>query len=594
MRSAKKTLEIIENLSNQNPDYEFHRIYRELYNPDLLLRAYLKLAPNEGNMTRGVDGKTIDGFGIGDIEKIIEDLRNERYYPNPARREFIPKTNGKLRPLGIPTFRDKVVQEALKELLEAIYEPIFLDCSHGFRPGRSCHTALSYIRYHCHNTTWAVEGDLVSFFDNIDHDILLKIISRKVKDGRVIELIRRFLKAGYVEDSSFKESLLGSPQGGVLSPLLANIFLHEFDTFVESLKMEYTKGTSRRVNPEYSTLSRLRKEALKKGDSSEARNLLKKMRNTWSMNPMDPNFARVQYLRYADDWVIFCTGSKKMALEIKERCAEYLKDELGLQLNEDKTHITNLSDENIRFLGYEIHKIRNDTKLYRDSRGVKKRMANGKIALLVPWDVISKRIASLVAEGKPVARDPWLNNSVEQIISGFSSEFRGLYNYYRLASNVSTRMNSYRYYHERSMLKTIAKKEKSSVRKVQMKYEGTFIDDEGLHRRTVMVKDGENIRAYYKNWDYTMDSNPVEPRRRGATDFGPELKSRILKGICELCNSACKAEVHVVRNLSKTTERYERTKKPLPRWLSIMNSMHRKTLVVCHGCHIKLHRGKPV
>jgi len=118
VRSAEKTLEIIESLSNNNPDYEFHRIYRELYNPDLLLRAYLKLAPKEGNMTRGVDGKTIDGFGMADIEKIIDDLRHERYYPNPVRREFIPKTNGKLRPHGIRSFRDKVVEEALKELLE--------------------------------------------------------------------------------------------------------------------------------------------------------------------------------------------------------------------------------------------------------------------------------------------------------------------------------------------------------------------------------------------------------------------------------------------------------------------------------------------
>ena len=180
MRSADAMLEALGTTSETHPDYVFHRVYRNLFNRDLFLRAYLKLAPNEGNMTKGTDGKTIDGFGMALVDELIDELRHERYHPKPARREYIPKTNGKLRPLGIPTFRDKLVQEAVREVLEAIYEPIFLDTSHGFRPGRSCHTALKSIQFGCRGSSWVVEGDITSFFDNIDHDTLLSLIGRKI------------------------------------------------------------------------------------------------------------------------------------------------------------------------------------------------------------------------------------------------------------------------------------------------------------------------------------------------------------------------------------------------------------------------------
>lgn len=357
MRIAEKTLETLGNISKQHPDYVFRRVYRELFNRDLLLRAYLKLAPNEGNMTRGTDGRTIDGFSMEMVDEIIDQLRAERFYPKPARREYIPKANGKMRPLGIPTFRDKLVQEALKELLESIYEPVFSDSSHGFRPGRSCHSALDSIQYGCKGTTWVIEGDIISFFDNIDHDILLNLISKKVDDGRVIELIRRFLKVGYMEDCSFKESALGSPQGGVLSPLLANIYLNELDKFVEDLRAEYECGGRKRRNPEYERLRSRWTCARKSGRLEDARALCKVMKHTSTRDAMDDNVVRVRYVRYADDWCVFIIGSKVLAMEIKDRIEAFLKESLHLELSPTKTHVTNLAHERIRFLGYEISKL---------------------------------------------------------------------------------------------------------------------------------------------------------------------------------------------------------------------------------------------
>ena len=233
MQNAEVVLTMLSQLSNQNSAFVFDRLYRNLFNPDFYLLAYCNIYAKEGNMTEGIDGKTIDGFNTKKVEEIISLLRQERYYPKPVRRAYIPKKNGKLRPLGIPTFWDKLVQEVLRLLLQAVYEPIFKDTSHGFRPQRSCHTALVQLKTKGKGTNWVIEGDITGFFDNINHSRLLQILSRKISDGRFLNLIDRFLKAGYMEFKQVHNSLTGTPQGGIVSPILANIYLHELDTFME-------------------------------------------------------------------------------------------------------------------------------------------------------------------------------------------------------------------------------------------------------------------------------------------------------------------------------------------------------------------------
>ncbi len=230
----------------EKPEITFDKLFQKLYNIELWLLAYQSIAPKPGNMTAGVDGKTIDGAGLKLITDLIAELKASRYTPHPVRRTYVPKANGKQRPLGIPTSQEKLLQTVVKLILEAIYEPTFSEASHGFRPQRSCHTALEQIKNEMYGVRWWVEGDIKGFFDNVSHDILLTILSKPITDKRFLHLIEQFLKAGYVEDWRQHQTYSGVPQGGNLSPLLANIYLHELDQTMAKKIAEFHKGTDRK------------------------------------------------------------------------------------------------------------------------------------------------------------------------------------------------------------------------------------------------------------------------------------------------------------------------------------------------------------
>lgn len=301
MQKAETVLAILSENSKKDENFIFQRLYRNLFSIDFYMLAYARIYSNEGNMTPGIDERTIDGFSKDRVCKIIEQIKTETYFPNPVRRSYIPKKNGKKRPLGISSFDDKLVQEVIRQILEAIYEPLFSDCSHGFRPNRSCQTALHQIKSHCRGTNWVIEGDIEKFYDTISIEILLNLLKKKIDDGRFIELIRRFLNAGYFEFKQVHNSLSGVPQGSIVSPILSNIYLHEFDKYMESLMKDYNKGKIRKENIEYRRLSSKRQSAFEKGDQELAQMCLKKMRQIPSSDPMDPNFIRMKYTRYADD-----------------------------------------------------------------------------------------------------------------------------------------------------------------------------------------------------------------------------------------------------------------------------------------------------
>jgi group II intron reverse transcriptase/maturase len=564
--------------------------------------AYSNIYSHEGNMTTGTDGNTIDGFSKEQIEKIIEDIKKERYYPKPVRRTYIPKKDGRKRPIGISSFGDKLVQEVIRMILNAIYDPIFSNDSHGFRPNRSCHTALLQIKSECGGTSWVIEGDIEGFFDNVDHDVLLTLLRRKIDDGRFIELIRRFLKSGYMEANWTYKGLAGVPQGGIISPILSNIYLHELDKFMNSLTYKYSSEVARRIsNPEYKYLSRQRESLYRKGKAEEAKEILKRMRQMPSQDMLDPHFTRLRYVRYADDFAVFIIGSKRMVMEIRESIRQYLHDNLKLNLNMEKTKVTNLGDESVRFLGYEIVKLRVNTKITKNTLGVKKRSVNGILQLIVPSDVVQKKLKPFVANGKSAHHKARIYEPVLDILNDYNSEIRGLYNYYCLATDVSKKMGRFKFYHYYSMLKTVAAKEKSSVKKVMSKYGIAVRSKEKAGMRKIFgvnyqTQTGIRTMTYF-NESLCIRKQPNMDNANGTKNLyipsGCQLLARLNANECELCgNSNTPIEVHHVRKLKDVKKKYLKKGMYAPRWVLIMAGMNRKTLVLCKECHDSLHAGR--
>src|SRR5437868_14656809 len=338
MRSAETVLGIIRERGKRG--LPLRDLYRQLYNPELYLRAYARLYTNNGAMTPGSTPETVDAMSLAKIATIIDDLRHERYRWTPVRRTYVQKKNGKLRPLGLPSFSDKLLQEVIRSLLEAYYEPQFSDLSHGFRPGRGCHTALSQIQHTWKGTHWFIEGDIKACFDQLDHEVLLKILAEKIHDHRFLRLIKHLLQAGYLEEWRYHTTLSGAPQGGIVSPILSNIYLDQLDHFMETtLIPQYTRACKRKDNPAYRRLLGQMSVARKKGEYQKAQKLLRLAQQLPSRDPNDPNYRRLRYIRYADDMLLGFAGTRAEAEQIKGQLGSFLQETLKLELSQEKTLI---------------------------------------------------------------------------------------------------------------------------------------------------------------------------------------------------------------------------------------------------------------
>ncbi len=553
------------------------QLYRQMFNKDLYLLAYGNIYSNQGAMTPGASEETADDMSEEKIDQITEAMRHERY-------RFAPE-NEKLRPLGLPSWSDKLVGEVVRLLLEAYYEPGFSDLSHGFRKGRGCHTALRKIHDTWTGTVWFIEGDISDCFGSLDHEILLRILAEKIHDQRFLRLIRNMLKAGYLEDWEYHETLSGVPQGGTVSPILSNIYLHKLDEFVEQeLIPQYTRGASRKGNTEYWRVRARQNRAQKRGDRAAARNLEKRLRTLPSADPMDPGYRRLQYARYADDHILGFTGPKAEAEEIKARLARFLRETLGLELNQQKTLITHARSKPARFLGYHIRVQHCDTKLTNGRRSV-----NGKIALRVPPDVIKAQCARYRQQGKPWHRSRLQNLDDYDIVRTYGAEYRGVVNYYLLAQDV-WRLGTLHWHAVTSMLKTLAAKHRSSVTTMAAR-----------HKAKIETRDGprtcfEARRHREGKKDLVARFGGIilrQDRRAVIRDPAPapvpyprkELITRLRRRECELCETGTTVAVHQVASLKELG-------KPgpgQPAWAALMARMRRKTLIVCAFCHEHVH-----
>jgi group II intron reverse transcriptase/maturase len=561
------------------------QLYRQMFNRELYLTAYGNIYSNQGAMTPGANEETADGMSEEKIEQIIGLMRNERYRFSPARRIYIPKKNGRLRPLGLPSWSDKLVGEVVRLLLEAIYEPQFSRWSHGFRRNRGCHTALRDIQNTWTGTTWFIEGDISDCFGSLDHEILLRILAEKIHDQRFLRLIRNMLKAGYLEDWEYRDSLSGCPQGGVVSPILSNVYLDKLDKFVEQeLIPQYTRGTRRKCNPEYDRIQYQLARARKRGDRAAARDLEKQLRSLPASDPMDPGYRRLKYTRYADDHILGFIGPKAEAEEIKAKLAKFLRETLGLELNQQKTLITHARSQHARFLGYDI-----TVQHSRDKITGGRRTVNGTIALRVPRDVIKAQIARYRRRGKPSHRPRLQNLDDYDIVRKYGAEYAGVVNYYLLARDVY-RLTTLRWNAESSMLRTLARKHRSSVAKMAARHKAKIETSDGLRTCFEARKHREgkkDLVARFGGIILRQDRRAVirDPAPAPAAYPRKELVKRLRTRECELCETGTTVTVHQVTGL-KTLG------KPgpgQPAWAALMAKMRRKTLIVCAPCHDWIH-----
>ena len=600
MRSPERVLNSL-NEHSKDSSYKFERLYRILFNEELFYVAYQKIASNGGSTTKGSDGRSIDEMSLARIETLIASLKDESYQPHPSRRVHIPKKNGKTRPLGIPAFEDKLVQEVVRMILEAIYEGHFETTSHGFRPKRSCHTALLHIQKTFSGAKWFIEGDIKGFFDNIDHDVLVGILRERISDDRFIRLIRKFLKAGYVEDWTFHNTYSGMPQGGIVSPILANIYLDKLDKYVKEYIQHFDKGTKRRPGKESNNLANERKRTVRKlkkvKDGTEKAALvarLKAIEQERAAFPngdeMDESYRRLKYIRYADDFILGVIGSKEEAQRIKEDIKSFLSASLALELSEEKTLITH-TGKSAKFLGYEITVTRNNHQR-RDVQGRLRRTYGKRVRLNVSMATLRDKLLEYGAMEiklrngkeiwKPKCRSGLIFNDDLEILDRYNRETVGFCNYYLIANNCVV-LHNFRYIMEYSMYKTFAGKYRSTVRKINKKYRLNKLftvkyEQKGAIKSRTFYKTSFKRRTTAFNG--SCDIEPYSIADVSRTNLTDRLKAEK----CELCGATGKLIMHHVRNLKDL--------KGKESWERLMSARKRKTIALCPSCHRLRHLGK--
>lgn len=601
----RNPIDVLKSLNNQskNEMYKYERLYRNLYNPEFYMLAYKNIRTNAGSMTAGIDGSTVDGFSMERVDKIIDILKDFTYVPTPAKRKYIEKKNSaKRRPLSIPSGDDKLIQEVVRMILESIYEPTFSVNSHGFRPKRSCHTALLQIKNTFKGTKWFIEGDIKSCFDEINHQILIRILRERIRDEKFLALINKFLKAGYMEEWDYHRTYAGTPQGSGVSPLLANIYLNKLDKYMEEYKEKFTVE-KRSMNSEYVRLIsqryRIRQKNNQEWDTltNEEKEIrikeckeLKTKQHTIKVRPTKEAFRKLQYVRYADDFIIGVIGSKQDAEHIKKELSLFLQEKLQLTLSKDKTKITH-STNNARFLGYDIT-ISNDQTTKKKKNGIYQRVYMGVVKLHMPHDVWENKLweykaikTSVDNKGNKVwiakPRGFLICKKDIEILAKYNAEVRGLYNYYSMACNVST-LNKFSNLMKWSMLKTFGSKYRCKTNEIKRRYMkgNDFVVE-------YETKSGIKVSKYY-NEGFKKRQSPliyqVETTETYKQYDKPNyLGSRLKKGKCELCG--LKAENVVIHQIKKLKDLAGQTD-----WEQQMIKRNSKSLILCRNCHTEIHK----
>ena len=592
---VQQRLETLRKRNLKNPDAINKDLYRILCRKDFLSACYQSIKSKAGNMTPGIDKETLDGYSEKIVDQVIATLKDQSWQFKPVRRKYIPKANGKLRPLGMPAPRDKIIHKGIEMILSAIYEPIFSDASHGFRTGRSCHSALRSVRTTWSGIKWVIEGDIEGCYDNVDHSKLIEILREKIQDERFLNLIWKLLRAGYEEEGVLKPSKKGCPQGGVVSPVLANIYLHKLDIFVQKLLIQHNVG-KRQANKEYEKL-RGKRDRLRfyRGTDGktwprpksevplyEVRRLTKEMRRCPSKEPMDNNYERLTYVRYADDWIIGITGPKTLAEDIRNQIKSFLHEDLKLTLSQEKTYISHFGKEGASFLGYNLKSGKagqySGRSIAKNIFGGSKRTVGWQPRLLAPMDRIVKRLSEknfCTRKGISLKKKGWIVYEDNVIIARYNSVLRGLRNYYAPADNLGTSMNRINYILKYSCAHTLAAKHRTRISKQLRRKDSNSI------KKLLDEKPGK-----VNPWDFRGSHINEISLEKAFTSFAS--RTRVLSSDkCVICGCKTDLEMHHVKALRKGGVNLKDNY-----MLAMMQRINRKQICVCQICHNKIYVGK--
>ena len=611
---------------NKNTNHINYKIFHLLHNRYTFVNAYVKISKNKGALTEGhEDEKIMEFFGIKKAEKIANQIKKDQYKFKPVKRTWIDKPGKKKkRPIDVPNQSDRIVQEAIRGILEAIYEPVFkeqgektenLSNNYGFRPNNSTWSAIEKLKLYSKRCNLAIEGDIVSAYNNVDHDILINILKQRIKDKKFIIFIKRMLKSGIMDEGRYEHSLSGTPQGGIVSPLLFNIYMLGLDQyiykeFITPILKENENKFDDIESKEYSRLTRELKKSITK---------LKKLKKE---NPNDKktikisekNFKRIRairnktpsgdikrlkkgaiYVRYADDWVLAITCKKKEAEIIKDKIAEFLKEHRKMQLDEEKTKITQTS-KGYKFLGFEIRlnktKIKLKRVLLKHADGSYTRPLRRTTSRNITIEPDSKRILKRMKimkfcndQYEPRARPAWIVYNEFQIVQKYAQIFRGIYVYYEPCKKL-TRLSHISYILQYSCAKTLARRKKVSIRKIFDLY------STNLNIETTIQGTKENTTRKVKFLGLTELRKIAINRKRPLETYDPfriqehwRTKFKMYSECC-ICGETEGIALHHLNSI-RSIKKGRRDK-----FETIRSQVNRIQIPVCNKCHQDITYGK--
>lgn len=588
---AIERLSVIRHMSEKDPNWVHTDLFRILRKEDIWIAAYENIKSNKGALTPGVTSQTLDGMSLERLRKLRQSVVEEKYQFKPVKEIEIPKPDGRKRPLGLPTANDKIVQEVIRMILEAIYEPVFIQESFGFRRGMGTHDALQHVELKFRWIDYVIEGDIEAAYPTIDHTRLCEILEKRVKDMRFLYLIRKLLKCGILRQEVFSRSNLGVPQGSIVSPILANIYYHELDLWVkEKASILFQPSTSQR-NKDYKRLSsRIGKIALKlqgmEKQSPQYKTWLNELKVLKQERTKTPSLAvqriQIEYVRYADDWMIGISGDKILANQLKAEVSEFLEQTLLQKLHPTKTKVTNLRLGKARFLGYEIYLPRERRiSAYTGSGTRTTRRTNPMLRFDLPSDVVLQRMYERGYLRKtsnsflPRSKSSYTTLQDIVIVSHFQKVWRGIENYYSGCTNLS-RLQYIHYLLRMSCAMTLAHRHRSSSRKIFRKHGNTLAVTEGKIRKCFPYRTYWSIQ----NRKWLNKRQFVDP----FTIYANRVSRSTLGRKCFICHSKDRTEMHHVRHVRKEGSRYSGFRKE-------MSLLNRKQIPLCRECHRKVHGG---